>query len=183
MLVKPLSELSEKELFSLSRADRELYLERYILSLLEKNKERGLTLNQLNRMVTFVSKPTLSKYLNTLLAKRQIYKVQRSNTTEYYPNNRPLHPLINKTLNFDTKRYKFQIVSYEDGLYLHIQEINKNPYGKEEIAGGILIPLNDLEKINDYLNYVGKEKVKIIENFREQKIKEFDEKINLGEDA
>src|SRR3989344_1495452 len=147
MIVKPLSELNEKEVFSLSRADRELYIERYILGLLEANKESGLTLNQIDRIITFVSKPTLSKYLNTLLAKRQIYKVQRSNTTEYYPNHRPLHPLINKVLNFDRKRYKFQMVSYEDGLYLHIQEINKNPYGKEEIAGGILISLNDLGKV------------------------------------
>lgn len=182
MLIKPSSELSEKELFSLSRVDRELYIERYVLSLLEANKETGLTLNQFDRIITFVSKPTLSKYLNTLLAKRQIYKVQRSNTVEYYPNHRPLHPLINKILNFDRKRYKFQIISYEDGLYLYIQEINKNLYGKEEIAGGILVALNDLGKVNDYLKYIETEKIKIIEDFKEQKINEFENKINGGDE-
>ncbi|MFH1801510.1 MAG: hypothetical protein ABH804_01615 [archaeon] len=178
MVVKPKTELNEKEIFSLSRDDRELYIQRYILSLLESNKTSGLTLNTLNRLVTFVSKPTLLKHLNTLMAKRQIYKVKRGNAVEYYPNHRPLHPLISKIITLQKKKYKFQLIEYEDGLQLYIQEINRNVYGKEEVAGGILIPFTDLNQITTYLQKIEKEKLKIIENFKQQKIKEIESKID-----
>lgn len=170
--IKPKMELTENEMLSLSREDKDLYIQRYLLNLLENNK--GITFNSISRAVHFVSKPTLLKHLNTLMAQRQIYKVKKGNTVEYSPNHRPLHPLISKIISLQKKKYRFQLVEYDDGLQLYIQEINKNPYGKEEIAGGILIPFNNISPINNFLTQIEKEKFKIIEDFKQQKIKEIE---------
>lgn len=175
--VKPKDELEIDEIKNLSKKDRDLYIQRYILKVIELNKEKGLTFNELYRNISFISKPTLIKFLDTFIAKRQVYKVKKEKYTEYYPNNRPIHPLINRTLNFDNKKYKFQLIDNPDGLYLYLQEIQKDPLGIEEIVGGIMIPFLAIDKIDVILKEVSIERPRLIEELKEIKMKEFDKKM------
>ncbi|TAL51537.1 MAG: hypothetical protein EPN86_06465 [Nanoarchaeota archaeon] len=182
-ITKPKEELSREELEHLPRKDKDAYLERYILKLLELNKEQGLNFSEVRQAVPYTSTPTLARYLETLAATRQIYKVRRGKNVEYYPNNRPLHPLINKTISSGNKKFKFQILEYDDGLQTYIQEINRDFLGREEVSGGILIPLNSVPIIAEYLLFLNKEKPKIIEEFRAEGIKKINRKIGGGVEA
>ena len=162
--------LSSEEYSQLSRQNKAKYNENYLLTLLDLNKEYGLTLTESSKMIKHVSKPTVLKFLERLIAKRQIYKVRRDKLIIYKPNNRPIHPLYNKTVTYgNDKKYLFQVIDNPDGLYLFIQEAIRDFFGMEEIIGGIMIPLEQIERIERIFSEVSKNKFKLIEELKQQK--------------
>lgn len=175
----PREELSIEELRGLSRTAKDSYIERFILKILELNKETGLSSRDLHSKMNYLSMPTLHKYLEGLIAKRQIYKVRTGTSVNYFPNHRPLHPLVNKTIKVDdTKKYKFQLVEIENDLNVYLQEIERDFIGREDVKGGILIPLRGLKVITEYLAHLGEERPKLIEELR--KFTEIRKKQNLN---
>ena len=178
----PREELSTEELKGLTRTAKDSYIERFILKILELNKETGLSSRELYSKMNYLSMPTLHKFLEGLIAKRQIYKVRSGISVHYFPNHRPLHPLINKTIKVDdSKKYKFQLVEIESDLDVYLQEIERDFIGREEVKGGILIPLRGLKVITEYLTHLGEERPKLIEEFKKIKLDELDKKLNGGE--
>lgn len=174
-------QLRLEEYEKLSKDSKRRYNENYFLSLLEKNEERGLTLNEAEKITAHLSKPTVLKILEKLIAKRQIFKVQRGNLIIYYPNHRPLHPLLNKKLRLGDKNYSFQLIDNPEGLSLFIQEINRDILGIEEISGGIMIPFNAVDKIINELEHIKKKEVELIEDLKKQKINEVHNSLNIEE--
>lgn len=177
------NQLTFKEYGKLSKENKIRYNENYILFLLEKNKKRGLTLKEANKTIPHLSKPTVLKFLERLIAKRQIFKVHRDKLIIYYPNHRPLHPLLNKRVRLNSKDYNLQLIDNPEGLLLFIQEINRDILGIEEILGGIMIPFTSINKIINILEEIKDNQFKLIEDFKKQKLEEIDESLKVVEEV
>lgn len=178
----PTEKLSITELKGLSSDARDAYVERYLLKLLELNKESGLTQREIHMELNHLSAPTLYKHLEGLIAKRQIYKVRTGMSVNYFPNHRPLHPLVNKNIQVDeNKKFRFQLVEIESDLSLYLQEIERDFLGREEIKGGVLIPLRGIKSISEYLSQLSQERPMLIEEFKKTKMEELNKKLYGGD--
>lgn len=162
-------ELTPKEYMQLSKQNKARYNENYISAFLDLNKEQGLTLTECSKVIKHLSKPTILKYMERLIAKRQIYKVERDKLVIYYPNNRPLHPLYNKTIILENgKKYIIQVLDGPDGLAAFVQEATKDLFGMEETVGGIMIPLCHIEKIQSVLLDISSKRMKLVDDLKRQ---------------
>ena len=178
-LVKINNGLMLEEYERLSKDNRTNYNETFFLSLLAKNKEQGLTLQEATECASHLSKPTVLKFLERLLAKRQIFRVHRDKLIIYYPNNRPLHPLFNESINLGDKKYGIQLIDNLEGLSLFVQEIHRDLIGIETVSGGIMIPFNSIDKIMDTFNKIRSQRFKLVEEFKKQKLAEIDKKLKI----
>jgi len=179
IITKIRNELAPEEYEKLSKGNKVRYNENYIISLLEKNKEGGFTLQEADRIIHHLSKPTILKFLERLIAKRQIFKIQRDKLIIYHPNHRPIHPLLNKKISLGDKNYNIQLIDNPEGLSLFIQEINRDILGIEEITGGIMIPFVSVDKIVNVLNDIKNQQFKLIEDFKKQKLQEIDSSLKI----
>jgi len=181
-IVKIRNQLSQEEYSQLSKENKIRYNENYMLVLLEKNKERGLTLKEASKIIPHLSKPTILKFFERLIAKRQIFKVHRDKLIIYYPNNRPLHPLLNKRISLSDKEYNMQLINNPEGLSLFIQEINKDILGISEVVGGIMVPFSSISKMVNVLEGIKENQFNLIENFKKQKLREIDDSLKIDEE-
>lgn len=182
-VIKMRNQLALEEYDKLSKENKIRYNENYILVLLEKNKKRGLTLKEADKIILHVSKPTILKFLERLVAKRQIFKVRRDKLIIYYPNNRPLHPLLNKRISLDGRDYNIQLIDNPEGLSLFVQEINRDLLGIEEITGGIMIPFNSINKMVNVLDEIKDQQFKLIEDLKKQKLQEINNSLKISKEV
>lgn len=135
------NELDVEEIKYLPNKEKSRYIQRYLESLILKNKNKGLTLSEILK-ISNISKPTIMKYLEILFSKRKIYKDKKANVTIYYPNGRVSHPSEDGEITFNDRKYKFSVVSNEDEKFIYLQEkaIDENDF--EEIVGGVMFPLD-----------------------------------------
>ena len=131
--------ISKTEFRNLSRARQQQYAERAVFKLIEENPQNGVTLQEL-RVQTPFSVSTISKYLDVLLAKRQVYRVTRGNVSIYFPNGTPIHEIESFDVDADKKAYKIALIQDNAGKQIYIQEFEIDGVGMKQLAGGIVVP-------------------------------------------
>jgi len=149
-LVEPTDKLSADDIRGLPQSQRGQFIESSVLSLINANGTRGLSVSEIVR-VTQYPKNTLLKHIELLFCKRKIHKITRGKFGLYYPNN-----IIQKTHLRDimygrnnVQRYGVDVVHNIYGKYIRIQEREIDENGFPEDIGGVMIPV---EKVNELIN-------------------------------
>lgn len=139
-------ELFPKEEYeALGPEEKEKYVSFKIKELLELNKERGVTINQIVEALQF-HRNTVSKHLDKLLAKQEAYRYPPNNRNSlYYPNGSISRPVLEENRQIGNKFYNFVYLKNPFGDFLYVQEKSKDAYGAFASNGGIILPLDAQE--------------------------------------
>ncbi len=132
----------------LKRQAREsLAMERVRRALVERGQD-GLTAPEVGSLVG-MSEPTARRYLEKLCSIREAYMVLRkANLRFYYPNGEPLHGLGRSRI--EEGPYILETVlarGPEDRLFVHITEKRFSILEGERNEGGVLVPLDAVDKL------------------------------------
>src|SRR2546427_2545313 len=112
--------LPVKEVISMRPQDREHYVEKIMLKILEMNP-RGVTIPEIASRTGFY-RDTVAKHLDKLAATREAYRVTRGNVSIYYKNGQVVHATDVKDASSPNKTYSFYKLENEDGKFVYIQE-------------------------------------------------------------
>ena len=137
--------LPQEEIKSLRPKDREAYISKLTLDILQLNASKGITIPELVNK-TKVSRITIAKHLNRLVAIREAYCVSRGKLTIYYKNGRVVHQTNMKDTYLNDRIYSFFRLKNEDGDFIYIQEKEQDRYNKIIVKGGILVRDQDFLK-------------------------------------
>lgn len=137
--------LPQEEIKSLRPKDRDAYISKLILNILELNISKGITIPEIVRN-TKLSRITIAKHLNRLVAIREAYSVSRGKLTIYYKNGRIVHQTNMKDTHLKDRIYSFYRLKNEDGNFIYIQEKERDKYNRIVVKGGILIRDQDFVK-------------------------------------
>jgi len=129
--------LPVKEVVSMRPQDREHYVEKIILGILEMNP-RGVTVSEIARKTSFY-RDTVAKHLERLVATREAYSVMRGNVTVYYKNGQVVHATDVKDTTSSDRTYTFYKLENEDGKFVYIQEKELDEFRSVRVRGGIMI--------------------------------------------
>lgn len=137
--------LPQEEIKSLRPKDRDAYISKLILDILELNVSKGITIPEIVRK-TKLNRITIAKHLNRLVAIREAYSVSRGKLTIYYKNGRIVHQTNMKDTYLKDRMYSFYRLKNEDGNFIYIQEKERDKYNRIVVKGGILIRDQDFMK-------------------------------------
>jgi len=126
-----------KEVISMRPQDRENYVEKIILNILEMNP-RGVTVSEIVRKTLFY-RDTVAKHLERLAATREAYSVMRGNVTVYYRNGQVVHATDVKDSTSPDRTYTFYKLENEDGKFIYVQEKELDEFRSVKVKGGIMI--------------------------------------------
>jgi len=126
-----------KEVITMRPQDREHYIDKIILSILEMNP-RGVTISEIVRKTSFY-RDTVSKHLERLVATREAYSIVRGNITVYYKNGQVVHATDVKDATSPNRTYTFYKLQNEDGEFVYIQEKELDEFRAVKVKGGIMI--------------------------------------------
>jgi predicted transcriptional regulator len=126
-----------KEVISMRPRDREHYVEKVILNILEMNP-RGVTIPEITRETSFY-RDTIAKHLERLVVTRQAYSVTRGNVTVYYKNGQVVHATDVKNAISPNCTYTFYQLQNEEGKFIYIQEKELDEFRAINVKGGIMI--------------------------------------------
>jgi len=129
--------LPVKEVVSMRPQDREHYVEKIMLNILEMNP-RGVTVSEIARKTSFY-RDTVAKHLERLVATREAYGVARGNLTVYYKNGQVVHATDVKDATSPDRTYTFYKLENEDGKFIYIQEKELDEFRSVKVKGGIMI--------------------------------------------
>ena len=152
--------LSQEQFQSLSRIRQQQYAEQLILKLIEDTKNEGITQRELQGKTPF-SISTISKYVDVLLAKRQIYKVARGNMIILYANGTPIHEISHKDIPVGDKIYSIAVIENAKGKQIYIQEFETDDIGMKHLAGGIIIPTHAAKALSGVIKMAAEENAKL----------------------
>lgn len=149
-VVEPHDKLSSDDIRGLPQMQRGKFIESSVLSLINANGSRGLSISEIEK-VTQYPKNTLLKHMELLFSKRKVHKITRGRFSLYYPNgiiqNTHFRDIMYGRNNIH--RYGVNIIHNINGKYIHIQEREIDENGFPEDIGGVLIPL---EKVSELIN-------------------------------
>jgi predicted DNA-binding protein YlxM (UPF0122 family) len=137
--------LPREEIKSLRPKDRDAYISKLILDILELNISKGITIPEIAEK-TKLNRITIAKHLNKLVAMREAYAVSRGKLTIYYKNGRIVHQTNMKDTYLEDRIYSFYRLSNEDGNFIYIQEKERDKFNRIVVKGGILIRDQDFLK-------------------------------------
>ncbi len=129
--------LPTQEIASMRPQDRERYIEKVILSILEANP-RGVTIPEITAKTEFY-RDTVAKHLERLVATREGYCVTRGNVSVYYKNGQVVHATDVKDSTSPNRNYTFYKLENEDGVFVYIQEKELDEFKAVRVKGGIMI--------------------------------------------
>lgn len=152
--------LSKEQFKTLSRVRQQQYAEKLILKLIEEAKQGGLTQQEIHKKTPF-SISTISKYVDVLSAKRQIYKVTRGNLTILFPNGIPLHEITHEDIPIGKKMYSVSLIQNGYGKQIYIQEFETDDIGMKHLAGGIVIPAEAGKTVSNTIRKVAEDNAKL----------------------
>ena len=133
--------------------ERELFTERTIKQILERSKF-GISISDIEKMNEInISRKTISKYLEKLVALNEGYSKKAGNVTLYYPNHKSPHFTFEEELEIGNRKYRITLIENPLGEFLSIQEVSEDDLYGEKISGGILIPKN---MIKDFIDFIKK---------------------------
>ena len=133
----PVTMVKPEDVLSMSPKDRDKYMERVILQMLELNPQ-GATISEIEKATRF-NRATITKHLNRLLAVREAFKIQRGILSIYYKNGKVVHAKNIEHKFANDKRYSFFRLANEAGKSIYIQEKETNSLGTVRVKGGIII--------------------------------------------
>ena len=154
--------LSKEEFRGLSRTRQQEYAEMAIFKLIQDREEGGVTLQEL-RTATPFAVSTISKYLDVLLAKRQVFKVSRGSVAFYFPNGTPVHEISHKEVNVGKRTYNISLIQNNLGKNVYVQELETDGLGLKRLMGGVMIPIGSALAISALIQKVAKEKAELTE--------------------
>jgi len=130
--------LPQEEIKSLRPKDRDAYISKLILDILQLNAHKGITIPEVVKK-TKLNRITISKHLNRLVSIREAYCVSRGKLTIYYKNGRIVHQTNMRDTYLDDRVYSFYRLKNEDGNFIYIQEKEQDRYNRVVVKGGILV--------------------------------------------
>lgn len=152
-VVEPTDQLSPEEIRSLSPQEKGRFIESSVLSLININNNRGLTLSEIENTTKY-PKNTLIKHVELLHCKRKIHKISRGRFGIYYPNMDTNDEVRFRDImygNGDSQRYGVRIINNINGKHVLIQEREIDENGFVEDVGGVLIPISKISELTNML--------------------------------
>jgi predicted transcriptional regulator len=126
-----------KEVITMRPQDRQHYIEKIILDILEMNP-RGVTITDIARKTSFY-RDTVAKHLERLVATREAYSIMRGNAAVYYKNGQVVHATDVKDATSQDRTYTFFKLQNDDGKFIYIQEKELDEFRALTVKGGIMI--------------------------------------------
>jgi len=157
--------LKKEDYLKLSPQAREKYLIQTIENILKQNKDMGVAITDiLSGSQNFpFTRRSIEKALKILTVSNKAYLVKRGQMIFYFPNNRLAHPSASETVEIsNNKNFKLMFVENPYGKFIYIQENQKGTFGYET-RGGIMIPIDESEKILNKIENFVKENLKFID--------------------
>jgi hypothetical protein len=148
--------LSSKELISMRPKDRERYVQNIMLNAIDKPE--GMTQAEIVQK-TALTRTTITKYLEKLVALQQIVKEARTvGKVSVYVYKRiiSVEGKKNSRIEFSgDSRYSFFPIDVEDDHWLCVQQIEVDMYGAEKVKGAVTISFDDFERFLKELHAYG----------------------------
>ena len=145
--------LPVKEVISMRPQDRQHYVEKIMLRMLEMNA-RGVTIPEIAARTSFY-RDTVAKHLEKLVATREAYRVTRGNVSIYYKNGQVVHATDVKDASSPNRTYSFYKLENEDGKFVYVQEKEVDEVRAVTVRGGIMVDaryaVQFLKEFQDFL--------------------------------
>lgn len=139
-IVAPRSLLTQSEVKALRPNEREDYVRAAILEILRKN-DRGVTISEVLGATSF-NRVTVTKHLEYLVAIREGYKLERGIGTLYFRNGKLAHDTDKLAVTCGRKTYDFFRLENPEGIFIYIQEKERDELRAINVKGGLMIPLD-----------------------------------------
>ena len=151
--------------------ERGKYYERLFYNMISQSSEKGMPFRKAGiipakiKKITKINDNTVDKYLNSLFLKRKVYRVKIGNSYKYFPNGKISHPITDRDISIEHKRFRIYQIRNPDGDFFYIQEKEIDDNGFEEIVGGITVPKEGIIKIIEvlYESLAQNKEIKILE--------------------
>lgn len=154
-ILLPTNMYTKSEYDALSPPDREAYIKTLLIKILKLNKN-GVTIPQITKALNeyfgqnYISRLTIWRHLELFASTREAYKIEYG-VSVYYHNGIMIHHLFKKDFQLKNRKYGFIFVKNLFGDELYVQEKETNKHGTPVVAGGLNIPLTEIEKFADIL--------------------------------
>jgi hypothetical protein len=135
----PKSLLTPEEINALRPNEREDYIRAVMLDILSRN-EQGVTISEVMDATSF-NRVTVTKHLEYLVAIREAYKRERGMGTVYFKNGKLVRETDKLSVSCDNKIYEFFKLENPDGVFIYIQEQERDELRAVNVKGGVMIPL------------------------------------------
>lgn len=130
-----------KSLRSLRPKDRDQYVQKLILRILELNPQ-GVTVSEIANQ-TRVNRNTVSSHMKTLVAIREAYTISRGKLSIFYKNGKVVHARSTEHKFPNDRFYRFYRLVNEQGKFVYIQERQLDEFRATKVKGGIMISDKD----------------------------------------
>ena len=136
--------IAQEELRSLRPKDRDQYVQKLILKILELN-QRGVTVSEIADH-TKINRNTVASHMKTLVAVREAYSINRGNLSIFYKNGKVVHARSMEHRFLNDRFYKFYRLENEQGKFIYIQERQLDEFRTIKVKGGIMINDRDFDR-------------------------------------
>lgn len=136
--------VSNEELQSLRPKDRDQYVQKLTLEILEINPQ-GVTVSEIADQ-TKINRNTVASHMKTLVAIREAYAINRGNLSIFYKNGKVVHARSTEHRFPNDRFYKFYRLENEQGKFVYIQERQLDELRAIKVRGGIMINDKDFNE-------------------------------------
>ena len=137
----PQNLLDQEELRSLRPKDRDQYVQKLLLRILELNKQ-GVTIGEISNQ-TRLNRNTLASHMKTLVAIREAFAINRGKLSIFYKNGKIVHARSTEHKFPNDRFYRFFRLENEQGKFIYIQERQLDEFRAIKVKGGIMIKDGD----------------------------------------
>jgi transcriptional antiterminator len=116
----PQNIISQEELKNLRPKDRDEYIQKLLLQILELNSQ-GVTISELANQ-TRINRNTLSSHMKTVVATREAYQIDRGKLSVFYKNGKVVHARSTECKFPYDRFYRFYRLNNEQGNFIYVQE-------------------------------------------------------------
>jgi DNA-binding transcriptional ArsR family regulator len=136
--------ITREELKSLRPKDRDEYIQKLLVRILELNSQ-GVTIGELADQ-TGINRVTLASHLKTLVATREAYAITRGKLSIFFKNGKVVHARSTEHKFPNDRFYRFYRLENEQGKFIYIQERQLDEFRAVKVKGGIMIHDRDFMK-------------------------------------
>jgi transcriptional antiterminator len=154
----PQDTISREEFRSLRPKDKDQYIQKLILQILEMNNQ-GVTIGELSDQ-TNIHRNTVASHMKTLVATREAYAINRGKISIFYKNGKVVHARSTEPKFPNDRFYRFYRLENEQGKFIYIQERQIDEFRAVKVKGGIMIEDRDFMK---FMNELQKFAVEVTE--------------------